>query len=831
MPSWFNSRKLAQSFHRRPFLWLAGILVSLLPSAYLASKLSIRSDFKELLPQDRPSVVAMDHLVQRVGGISSLIVAIQCEDFRATERFISDLVPRLKRLPPQYVRYVESNISDLRDFFTKNKYLYVDLEDLVTIHDRLARKIRYEKLRRNPFFIALEEDKVEFDVGDIENKYESKTKKYDEYLDGYFFGESGRLAAVVIRPYGSSTGTGFAKDLMGKVQTIIDEMNPSSYHPSMRVDFTGKFRDTVNEYGQLIRDVLSTLALCLILVAGSLYLYFLRFRAIWILTCVVGIGALWTFALTRLAIGYLNSQTAFLGSIIVGNGVNYGIILLARYMEERRNQAGVEDSLAKAIETTWAGTLTAAVTTSVAFAALGVSDIKGFTQFGFIGGVGMTLCWIGTYLALPPLMVVTEKVLPIVRGGRFVSKQWEFLLYPVGILVSHGPKIIAGFGIILAVSAVALAVRFLPNSLEYDFSKLRTRPHINPAVQSLKGRVQDIFGLSLSPVVVLLNDPSEAKYVCDAVMKREAGVPDADKTIDTCKTLQSYLPTEQNVKLKELAKIRKLLQDHSLNFVSPKYRKEIDDFRKAVDLEALSMEDLPDSIKRNFQEMDGTLGRFAFVYSKPEANLNNGRTLIRFADTLTSIRLPNGSVVRMSGEAAIFADILKAVRHDGPIATILAFILVALAVVVNFRKARTSIYVVSGLVLGVIFMMGIQSALGIKLNFFNFIAFPVTFGIGVDYGVNLFQRYRFEGAGSVRRVLGTVGGAIVLCSITTIIGYATLLWAQSQALASFGWLGLIGELGCIFASIVIMPAFIQIADRRREKIKRMQMNDENTGVA
>ena len=62
-------------------------------------------------------------------------------------------------------------------------------------------------------------------------------------------------------------------------------------------------------------------------------------------------------------------------------------------------------------------------------------------------------------------------------------------------------------------------------------------------------------------------------------------------------------------------------------------------------------------------------------------------------------------------------------------------------------------------------MLGLQASLGIKLNFFNFIALPVTFGIGVDYGVNLLQRYRFEGRGSMRRVLGTVGGAILLCSL------------------------------------------------------------------
>ena len=45
------------------------------------------------------------------------------------------------------------------------------------------------------------------------------------------------------------------------------------------------------------------------------------------------LGTLLAFAVAELAIGYLNSSTAFLGSIILGNGINYGIVLGARYRE------------------------------------------------------------------------------------------------------------------------------------------------------------------------------------------------------------------------------------------------------------------------------------------------------------------------------------------------------------------------------------------------------------------------------------------------------------------------------------------------------------------
>ena len=75
---------------------------------------------------------------------------------------------------------------------------------------------------------------------------------------------------------------------------------------------------------------------CLIIVAISIGLYFRRLRAI----PLTGIPAVHRHHRRlrdrrELAFGYLNSSTAFLGSIIVGNGINYAIVLMSRYEEQR----------------------------------------------------------------------------------------------------------------------------------------------------------------------------------------------------------------------------------------------------------------------------------------------------------------------------------------------------------------------------------------------------------------------------------------------------------------------------------------------------------------
>ena len=56
------------------------------------------------------------------------------------------------------------------------------------------------------------------------------------------------------------------------------------------------------------------------------------------------------------------------------------------------------------------------------------------------------------------------------------------------------------------------------------------------------------------------------------------------------------------------------------------------------------------------------------------------------------------------------------------------------------------------------------------------------------------------------------GLAVALCSLTTIIGYSSLLLSHNRALQSFGRLAVLGEVTCLVAALLALPA---LALRRR----------------
>jgi predicted RND superfamily exporter protein len=129
-------------------------------------------------------------------------------------------------------------------------------------------------------------------------------------------------------------------------------------------------------------------------------------------------------------------------------------------------------------------------------------------------------------------------------------------------------------------------------------------------------------------------------------------------------------------------------------------------------------------------------------------------------------------------------------------------------VVLVFRHFRPTMTVLAGLLIGVAWLVGLAAVAHVRINFLNFVVLPITFGIGVDYSVNIIQRYRLEGRGSLARVIRETGGAVSLCSSTTVIGSASLFVADNHALAGFGLLASLGEVSCLTAALVALPAWL-----------------------
>src|SRR5262249_15172869 len=150
-----------------------------------------------------------------------------------------------------------------------------------------------------------------------------------------------------------------------------------------------------------------------------------------------------------------------------GNGINFGIIYMARYFEERRNGIEPFAAVERAHKGTWPATLTAALSAAASYASLGATDFRAFKHFAFIGAVGMVVCWIATYLMLPSVLVLYDRVRPFTGStpirGLFARIRMSGIRYdaPFAAIAPRAPRLLTAAGIVLAAVGIGLGVRYV----------------------------------------------------------------------------------------------------------------------------------------------------------------------------------------------------------------------------------------------------------------------------------------------------------------------------------------------------------------------------------
>lgn len=96
-------------------------------------------------------------------------------------------------------------------------------------------------------------------------------------------------------------------------------------------------------------------------------------------------------------------------------------------------------------------------------------------------------------------------------------------------------------------------------------------------------------------------------------------------------------------------------------------------------------------------------------------------------------------------------------------------------------------------------------------------------GLGVDYAIHLVSRYREEvGAGetvdgAVNGAITSVGIALALATVTTVIGFLTNIFNPVPALKDFGILAAVGIVVAFLLMLTFVPALRLLADRRAER--------------
>lgn len=208
---------------------------------------------------------------------------------------------------------------------------------------------------------------------------------------------------------------------------------------------------------------------------------------------------------------------------------------------------------------------------------------------------------------------------------------------------------------------------------------------------------------------------------------------------------------------------------------------------------------VPDDIRARYESHSGEPGFLMQI--TPKHNLYEKEDLQMFQDVVSKIHS------NVTGTPQMIITMTEETIREGKVASMLAVGLILVLLVLDFRKTP----LVAGLaflplICGTALMLGVMWLFGEKFNYVNMIALPVIIGIGVDDGVHFFHRLLHEGKGGLRRSATSVGRAMLMTSLTTMIGFGSLMFYMMEGMKSMGFALFVGVGMCFTITITLLPA-------------------------
>ena len=406
--------------------------------------LKLDADLSHLLPEDTPSVKALEESYQRFGSTDRFMIAIQSEDANlvaALQDSISDFIHKNWKGD-----YVSTQVDNENQFFKDNALLYLPVKHLERIRDNLE-DLQLEIGRKNgPLVVDLLEssstdssttekkERVWFSAdipqelglpdeaasafdsffkkkttnnGKKSNKWDPKSTLPDN-LKSRLIGSprpdstgkilfNGAVRAKLIKP---STDYEFVTHILSRTDSLLAYFNSKTYSVPTRFTVEGTY-EGLKEVDEVANDSIFSFGISLVLIILLTMFFFRSVKGPILVTSTVLYACLPTLAFTAIFYGKLNPFTVFVASIILGIGIDYAIHILGTSQKLMSKYATLEEVLETAQRKMLKPFILASFTTIAAFLTLLAAHFRGFYEFGVVASMGVLFSMLTSVLVLP----------------------------------------------------------------------------------------------------------------------------------------------------------------------------------------------------------------------------------------------------------------------------------------------------------------------------------------------------------------------------------------------------------------------------------------------
>jgi hopanoid biosynthesis associated RND transporter like protein HpnN len=187
---------------------------------------------------------------------------------------------------------------------------------------------------------------------------------------------------------------------------------------------------------------------------------------------------------------------------------------------------------------------------------------------------------------------------------------------------------------------------------------------------------------------------------------------------------------------------------------------------------------------------------------------------VRSAARDLEIHPERGARVRITGNPALAHEETLSLIWDIGASGIFCLFLVSGILAVAMRSRALVFGVVTTLLTGLVWTGGFAAIAVGDLNVISVAAAVLFLGLGVDFGIHLGMRYAdLLRAGhmhdeALEAATASVGGSLVLCTVTTATGFFAFLPTDYQGVAELGLITGVGLIIILFLTLTLFPALM-----------------------
>jgi hopanoid biosynthesis associated RND transporter like protein HpnN len=691
----------------------------------------------------------------------------------------------------------------------------------------------------------------------------------------YFMSDDGKLAFLLVRPACKADAFSGPNESVNALRQLVEELRPTC--SSLQLGVTGL---PVLENDEMSASRNDTRFASWLALAGVIMVYLVLFRGlrpplVSVSTLLVGTG--WALGWATLTVGHLNLLSATFAIMLIGMG-DYGILWVTRYKQERAEGLDVRQSLVATAMGIGPSTLTASVTTGLAFFAAMLADFMAVAELGWIAGWGVLFCALSCFTFLPALVMIMDgrKEQACQRHTLSFVEKKEALVDARGWLprLASRPRWVLGGGLAFVALLALCGLR-----VHYDHNLLNLQSESLDSVRWERTLIRHTAGASWHALsytdshdeALALKARFEKLPTVSRVVEVASLVPaDQDRKLPLLRDIHARLeqmpprnacptpfvssPSFLVSELRSLAGPQGILTTRPLSpsnrtlvealiAESNKLADQVESMPPALAEERLAIFErrmLADLWEDLHQLQDVTRAAPIALEDMPQ-DLHEryvskgGRWLLRVFgreslwefDALSRFTASVQTIdPEATGKPFTTLEGLQAMKLGFEWAGVYALIAIVIVLALDFRSPMPVLLVLGPLLLGTVVALGVMGLFGCHLNPANMIALPLIVGAGVNYGVHVMHDYLLRRRqGKVYVLRRSTGLGILVVGLTTLVGFGSLMTSSHRGLAGLGLILSLGVAGSMLMALVFLPIGLKLWSERgaKQEVKREEV--------